>query len=291
MRFCAEYQLQPLPLSENTLVRLASYLARTGILYSSIRIYISGLRFLQLQNGFPDPSLSSFAQLECVLRGIRKSTANQPRYQRLPITPAILQHLFNTWSQPPVTYDAVMLWAACCLGFFGFLRSGEFTCPSATTYKSFMLSTRDIGVDSHTNPTFITVNLRRSKTDIFSRGVTIYLGRTKAIICPVAAMLAYLSIRPPTQGPLFIYADGTSLSRQRLVVALREALEPYGTNTRLYNGHSFRIGAATTAAACGFEDSLIQVLGRWKSSAFLSYIRTPIQTLVGTSSRMLANGV
>ena len=39
--------------------------------------------------------------------------------------------------------------------------------------------------------------------------------------------------------------------------------------------HSFRIGAATWAAAKGFTDTQIRQLGRWKSNAFLNYIRTP----------------
>lgn len=36
--------------------------------------------------------------------------------------------------------------------------------------------------------------------------------------------------------------------------------------------HSFRIGAATSAAKAGIEDSTIHMLGRWSSSAFLVYI-------------------
>ena len=35
-----------------------------------------------------------------------------------------------------------------------------------------------------------------------------------------------------------------------------------------YAGHSFRIGAATTAAMIGLEDSTIQILGHWKSSSY-----------------------
>ena len=47
---------------------------------------------------------------------------------------------------------------------------------------------------------------------------------------------------------------------------------------------SFRIGAATAAAQAGVEDSVIQLLGRWSSAAFLAYIRTPREDLARYSS-------
>ena len=50
-----------------------------------------------------------------------------------------------------------------------------------------------------------------------------------------------------------------------------------------YAGHSFRIGAATSAALAGIEDSTIQLLGRWQSGAFLRYIRTPHERLAAMS--------
>ena len=45
-----------------------------------------------------------------------------PRLPRLPITPEILALLFSSWSQASQkdSYNATMLWAACCTAFFGF---------------------------------------------------------------------------------------------------------------------------------------------------------------------------
>ncbi len=57
------------------------------------------------------------------------------------------------------------------------------------------------------------------------------------------------------------------------------ALSTLGLDGSAYAGHSFRIGAATTAAQSGIADSTIQVLGQWKSAAFLRFIKTPHQDL------------
>jgi hypothetical protein len=48
-----------------------------------------------------------------------------------------------------------------------------------------------------------------------------------------------------------------------------------GFDTLKYSGHSFRIGASTFAAECGFSDTQIRAMGHWRSDAFLKYIRRP----------------
>lgn len=90
-------------------------------------------------------------------------------------------------------------------------------------------------------------------------------------------------------GPLFIFKDGAPLSRPLLVTHLREVLAKAGIDTAHYSGHSFRIGAASTAAEAGFSDSFIQTLGRWKSSAFMAYLRTPIHDLAAASTRLVGS--
>jgi hypothetical protein len=42
---------------------------------------------------------------------------------------------------------------------------------------------------------------------------------------------------------------------------------------KFYKGHSFRIGALTSTASSGIPLSVIQNMGRWKSDAFMRYIR------------------
>ena len=108
------------------------------------------------------------------------------------------------------------------------------------------LSMSDVSIDSRRNPQVLIVFLRRSKTDQFGAGSYIYLGQTGTTLCPVAAVLAYLSIPPSTPGPLFIFCDGMPLSRTQLISHLRDALSQVGANFTNFSGHSFRIGAAST---------------------------------------------
>ncbi len=61
---------------------------------------------------------------------------------------------------------------------------------------------------------------------------------------------------------LFRFQDGRFLTRERFVASVRRALERAGLNYKAYAGHSFRSGAATTAARCGVNDSTIKLLGR-----------------------------
>ena len=174
-------------------------------------------------------------------------------------------------------------------GFFGFLRAGEFTVPSRAQFDPAVhMTPGDVAVDSHASPSLIRLRLKQSKTDPFRRGCDIYLGKTDAELCPVRAMLAYLARRGAETGPLFLYEDGFPLSRDRLVTEIRESLTACGRHPDGFSGHSFRIGAATTAASRGLEDSTIQTLGRWRSEAFKRYVRLDAQTLASFSRSLVA---
>ena len=89
-------------------------------------------------------------------------------------------------------FESSMLWAASFLGFFGFMRAGEFTMTSPSKLPSICAS--DVAVDSHLAPSVLRIFLRKAKTDPFGKGVVIFVGRTNSPICLVAALLGYLSI-------------------------------------------------------------------------------------------------
>ena len=134
----------------------------------------------------------------------------------------------------------------------------------------------------------VCVVLRQSKTDPFRKGVSIYLGRTHGDLCPVVALLGYIMLRPQVLGPLFVYKDGSYLTRDKLVGSVRQTLRAVGVDTKGYSGHRFCIGAATTAALRGVEDSVIKMLGRWESAACQRYLRTPRNSFAAISARLIA---
>ena len=101
--------------------------------------------------------------------------------------------------------------------------------------------------------------------------MAVFVGRTDTILCPVAAVLAYLALRKPGEGPLFRFESGQALTRPCLVSAVRKALAEAGLTPEDYTGHSFRIGAATTAVACGVPVDMIMTLGSWKTNCTFGF--------------------
>ena len=187
-------------------------------------------------------------------------------------------------------YDDTLFWAACCTGFFGFLRSGEFTTPTSKFDSRVHLALQDIQIDRHINPTVIFLRIKCSKTDPFRQGHTIRLGRSGKDVCAVKALLQYLHLRGGDAGPLFRYADGSPLTRAALTESLRSAVSRAGLQGN-FSGHSFRIGAATSAAAAGIPDHLIKTLGRWFSNAYQLYIQTPNHIIENVPGRIVSNHI
>ena len=108
------------------------------------------------------------------------------------------------------------------------------------------------------SPDYMTIMFKFFKTDPFGKGHTVTICTTHTLTCPVRALSRYLrawQYRPNV--PIFVLADGKILTRSKFINRTRVLLTKVGLKAELYAGHSFRIGAATTAAVTGLLDWLI----------------------------------
>ena len=75
--------------------------------------YLSAVRSLHIEQGFPDP-LSDCHRLQRVVPGIKR-VQGAVMSQRLPITNCLLATIFRALDMN--AYDHCMFWAACTLGY------------------------------------------------------------------------------------------------------------------------------------------------------------------------------
>ena len=268
-----------------------SHLTQEGLAHTSIKVYLSAVRNLHISAGLHIQFTKALTpRLELVMKGIKKHKAKTtPSCPRLPITVEIMAKIKKVLHGTHKEHDSIMLWAACCLAFFGFLRCGEFTVPTQAAYDpEEHLSLPDIAIDNRLSPSVVQVKIKQSKTDPFRQGVQLYLGKTDEDICPITGILPYLAIRGAKPGPLFVLEDGTYLTRQRFAALLSRTPLQAGISDRRYTTHSFRIGAATTAKDSGISDVHIKMLGRWKRNAYQLYVRTPEDELAKLSKQLVS---
>ena len=284
LKFCNQLNIVPLPAQEWTLIIYAAHLAQT-VSVSTIKMHMAAIRHLHIIQGLDSPPTTS-PRIHLVTNGIQRV---RPRVSqsRLPVTPTILRRVKVVLDQDPLGFSSILLWAVCCTAFFGFMRSGEFTVPSSSLYNPDQhLSMKDVAIDNYCSPSLVAITLRVSKTSQFLP-VTIFLKGTQADLCPVKALLSYLEIRGTNPGPLFVTEDRLPLSKPTFLRMLHSTLTKAGIDPSHFKGHSFRIGAATTAAAAGVHSSIIKSLGRWASSAFERYIQIPRADMTNIPQLML----
>ena len=208
-----------------------------------------------------------------LLKGYRKLAP--VRDVRLPITLPLLRQLIRSVDYTASSaYKKRLLSAMCSLAFFAFLRIGELTITTSQHVNLIKITQLDRLVDKKGTVKALQRSLFQYKHSDPGQPFVIYI-YPENVCCPVQLLLEYISLRGNTPGPLFCWPDGRPISRAFFTEQLNAALKINNLDCSLYKAHSFRIGAASWAAAKGFSDSQIRLLGRWKSNAFLKYIRTP----------------
>ena len=264
------------PISEDIIIKFVIYCSEVMHLkWCTIKLYLAGVRFHFIKAGIGKP-LDQCFRLSYILKAVRRrqSLLSSNTAEREPITFTILSKLCQLLSDGAFNnHTDAMLLCAFHLAYFGFLRCAEFTNKSCSDRKNNIVLLQDISFSTNS----YTFHLKSSKTDPFCHGVPIVIF-ANSVSCPVASMRKFISLRryqgASNSSPLFLDYDNCVLTRYRFIAYLRHLLVRMGLNEKLYGGHSFRIGAATTAGAAGVEDHLIQTMGRWYSDCYTRYIRT-----------------
>jgi hypothetical protein len=198
---------------------------------------------------------------------------------RLPITPTILHQLVQCLPHSfSDGYLVMLLSAMFLLAFHACLRVGEMTvCNPDKPQHAIHLKDVSVRSGSSSGSKALQIILKHCKGHTGEQPFTIVIPAhtSGSSTCPVRAVIQYLHARGQSTGPLFLFRNGLPVTGAFFRDRLRQCLLMIGLDPPHYKGHSFRIGAASTAAAAGLTDTQIQRLGRWSSDAFLRYIRSP----------------
>ena len=255
--------------------KLLDFLAYSSSRHQSAtgKVCLQGIRHHCVVNGLPITAFED-PRINLLLQGIARTqatsghrpTRNPGTQEHLLLVANFLPHAGLT---PP---DQKMLWSALTLAYFGFLRVSEYT----STVSARTLTPSRVAV--HDN--LIKLTIPFAKTAQLGGGDDVIVGATGGRTCPLIAYREYLAVRPKLDGPLYLFQTGQPLQPWDVNDLLHRALP--GLNI---TSHSLRIGAATAAGEKGLPDYVIRRAGRWRSNAYLRYVRLSepdLQPVAGT---------
>ncbi|XP_049453890.1 uncharacterized protein LOC125901913, partial [Epinephelus fuscoguttatus] len=267
-----------------SLVTLTSFITHAhsvmAITAHTIKVYLSGISFFcKLITGSPSLA-SNHPQITALLKGlIRQEPAKIPR--RLPLTSDLLLACIHTIRSGYCTYHiARTLEAMFLLAFFGFLRCSEFTSSTIHFDPRHHACISDLSQFSNDAMVFY---IKQSKTNQSGHPTPVFYFNVPSPLNSFETLTSYLSFRKSqstsSTDPLFVSEVGQVVTRFWFQHHLRHVLSLSGVSPLQYSGHSFRIGAATSASRNGVPEHLIKIMGRWSSQTYHRYIRSDLKDL------------
>lgn len=251
-----------------------------GLAVRTVRSYLSAIAHHHAIDGRPDPREGS-VRLGKELTGLKR-LRGVASTQKRPITISLLKEMKK--HVPTHTLEGATHWAALCMGVHGLFRLGELLPPAAEKRD---LTNGDIKWVSEKHAS---VRLRTSKTDPFGKGVLVNLFATGDDTCPVAALKSVWNLQNEAgmplgpDDPVFKNRSGVVGKKsvvalmKRTVAAVAKEFPALGLESKDFAGHSLRRGGATSLALRGVRESVLRMLGRWKSDAVNLYIEVPVDS-------------
>ena len=267
IEFCNLLGVLAVPAEEDTMVKFLAYLKSVrGLAAKSIGPYMAAVRHLHIINGQLDPSLNR-PKVTLIRSAVTRGGGSHTD-ERLPLLFSDLLKFHQIALADP-SYDSILFTAGCFVAYFGFLRISEFAAPERKSSKPG-LRVCDVAF----KVSWVELTLWDTKSDKSPKGVKIALAKRPEGPGPVRWLAEFIRRRPLSaeSGLLFIHEDGRPMQKAWFRNTLKEWCGQVGLEGNR-NSHSLRIGAATDAAAQGLTEGEIQRLGRWKSRAFMRYVR------------------
>ena len=265
LTFTSTHALDPLPIQERVLLWYVAYLEIQGLAPATVRNYLAAIRAWVLSLGLPEPVIWS-PRVHLACRAMVRTHA--PPRQVSPITYQLLSSMIHLLTP---SRDHLLLAAAISLQYFACLRASELcsnTCQARVPARS------DISFYSRDSVPIMVYTCHTSKTA--AHGFDVHVGCSGALVCAVCIMHHFISSYPASpHDPLFALSSGQALTYEAYNSAIKQLVRALGLNPKNYSSHSLRAGAATQAAQTGLDPDSIKRLGRWRSQAYMVYLRPP----------------
>ncbi len=170
-------------------------------------------------------------------------------------------------------YEASLMRAIFSVAFHACARIGEMVCSNGQPKHAILAQNVCLGSDQ-VAVTFVSFKHHKGGTPV-SR----MLWATSKEVCPARLLTEYAAIRQGTwTGPLFVWRSGRQVEASEVRLSLRRCLERAGEDTTGLTPHSFRIGSVSKSADRGASDTQLRRMGRWRSNAYMRYVR-PTQNM------------
>ena len=280
---CASFPLEPADV-----LTFLGWLIHRNIRATTVQVYLSGLRMSHLTKGFFGITIYEDI-ITHMVRGLKHRDLVKDKIAgaagRLPVTLEILTKIRvavrkSSWDMARKR----LVWAVCCLAFNGSFRVHELLSRENRSFDpTSTLLKRDVKVssclDGNVSCEVLEVYLKSPKEARLSDGVMVDLFATSSFFCPVVAYKKYIASLPfllSETSPLFRTTCGAGYTGSNFNRDLKMLLsDKIDYSKGKITSHSFRAGIATEMAKLGFKDEDIMNIGRWKSSAYLCYVKTP----------------
>ena len=263
--FATNCKLSPLPAGRRLIAYFMAHLANLKLKSSTIKGYLAAISFFHKKSNFSNPCSSPAVNL--MAKGIDK--INCKKFVRKPIKQVLLNKILNVVEKLFSCYDASLLKAIISLQFHGCMRIGEVVKGKSSKHT---LKLRQVSISDTIKVKFESYKFSKDRKE------TLIINPMEKLksMCPVRLLRSYLEKRPnkDKNSPIFLEQNGQAVKRSRVAAALKTALQELGLNPCHYNTHSLRSGKATQLHLDRFSDETIQKFGRWRSSAFKTYIKT-----------------